>query len=275
MSPQFSENTVYTNKGFSSYNGLLLTLHKNMTHGLTFDFNYTFSHSIDNVSIIANQGAAGGYGFVCDVLRPRECRGNSDFDVTQIFNGYVNYELPIGHGRALLSSAPSWVDELIGGWDVSSIFNQHTGYAWGTVSSAFVPSYSNDAPAFFNGASTNDLHAHITQNSSGQVSIFSKGTATASEFSGPVGFNVGPRNNLRGPGYFVMDSGLAKVFAISHDRGINLQVRGDFFNVLNHPNFNTPAAPAANTDITNSNFGVITTQNGTSRVGQVSARIDF
>lgn len=275
MSPQFSQDTVYTNKGFSSYNGLLVTLHKNMTHGLTFDFNYTFSHSIDNVSIIANQGASAGYGFVCDVLRPRECRGNSDFDVTQIFNGYFDYQLPIGHGRALLGSAPGWVDELIGGWNLSSIFNQHTGYAWGTVSSAFVPSYSNDAPAFFNGASTNDLHAHITQNSSGQVSIFSKGSATASEFSGPVGFEVGPRNNLRGPGYFVMDSGLAKVFAISQDRGINLQIRGDFFNVLNHPNFNTPAAPAANTDITNSNFGVISTQNGSSRVGQVSARIDF
>ncbi len=38
MAAQFSENTVYTNKGFSSYNGLLLTLHKNASHGLTFDF---------------------------------------------------------------------------------------------------------------------------------------------------------------------------------------------------------------------------------------------
>ncbi len=73
---------MYTNKGFSSYNGLLVTLQKNLTHGLQFDFNYTWSHSIDNVSLIANQIAFGGYGFICDAVHPRECRGNSDFDIT-------------------------------------------------------------------------------------------------------------------------------------------------------------------------------------------------
>jgi hypothetical protein len=274
MSPQFSQNTVYTNKGFSGYNGLLATLHKNMSHGLTFDFNYTFAHSIDNVSLIANQGASGGYGFVCDALRPRECRGNSDFDVTQIFNGYFDYQLPFGHGRAWASNTPRWLDEFIGGWDASAIFNQHTGFAWGTVAAAFVPSYSNDAPAFFNGNS-NDVRAKITQSSSGQVNIFSKGTATATEFSGPLGFNVGSRNSLRGPGYFDMDAGLAKIFVISADRGINLQFRGDFYNVLNHNSFSTPTQPSSNTDITNSQFGVITTSASTARVGQVSARIDF
>lgn len=274
MSPQFSQNTVYTNKGFSSYNGLLVRLHENMRRGLTFDFNYTFSHSIDNVSLIANQGASAGYGFVCDVLRPRECRGNSDFDVTQIFNGYVDYQLPFGHGRTWGSSTPRWLDEVIGGWDVSSIFNQHTGYAWSTVSNAFVPSYSNDAPAFFNGPNR-DLRAHISQSSSGQVNIFAKGNATASEFSGPVGFNVGSRNNLRGPGYFDMDAGLAKIFEVSRDRGINLQLRGDFYNVLNHPSFSTPTQPSSNTDITNANFGVLTTTASTARVGQVSLRLDF
>ncbi len=277
MSPQFSEDTFYTNKGFSSYNGLLVTLHKNMAHGLAFEGNYTFSHSIDNTSLIANQIAYGGYGFVCDVLRMRECRGNSDFDVTQIFNGWVTYQLPFGHGRAWANSTPRFLDELIGGWDVSAVVNQHSGFAWGTVANAFVPSYSNDAPAFFNGINS-DVRANINKNSAGQVNIFSKGTAVASEFSGPIGFDVGPRNNLRGPGYFMMDSGLAKNFAISQDRGINLQLRGDFFNVLNHPNFATPNQPNSNTDITNAQFGVITATTGpnsSQRIGQVSARIEF
>ncbi len=39
---QFSENTFYGNRGFSSYNAMLLTLAKNFSHGLNFDFNYTF-----------------------------------------------------------------------------------------------------------------------------------------------------------------------------------------------------------------------------------------
>ena len=55
MGAQFSENTVYTNKGFSSYNGLLVSLQKNLTKSLQFDINYTWSHSIDNVSLYANQ----------------------------------------------------------------------------------------------------------------------------------------------------------------------------------------------------------------------------
>ena len=34
MAAQFSENTIYTNKGFSGYNGMLVTVHENLTHGL-------------------------------------------------------------------------------------------------------------------------------------------------------------------------------------------------------------------------------------------------
>ncbi len=274
MSPQFSQDTVYTNKGFSGYNGLLATITKNKTHGLTFQLNYTFSHSIDNVSLIANSGAAGGYGFVCNALLPRQCRGSSDFDTTQIFNGWFTYELPFGHGRQWASSMPRWADELIGGWNVSSILNQHTGYAWSTVSNAFVPSYSNDAQAFFNGPNS-DQYAHVNKNAAGQVNIFAKGNATASEFSGPIGFAIGPRNNMRGPGYFVMDSGLDKVFAISRDHNINLKFRADFFNVLNHASFSTPAPPGSSTDITSSNFGVITTTASTARIGQLALRLEF
>ena len=275
MSPQFSENTVYTNKGFSTYNGLLVTVTKNLTHGLNFQANYTFAHSIDNVSLIANSGASAGYGFVCNGILPRQCRGSSDFDVTQIFNGWFTYQLPFGHGRAWASGVPRWADEIIGGWDVSSIFNQHSGQAWSTVSNAFVPSYSNDAQAFFNG-SGNDVHASVTKNSTGQVNVFAKGNAVASEFSGPIGFSIGPRNNLRGPGYFSMDSGLAKTFGIVPDRGVNLEFRADFYNVLNHASFTTPGpAPGSNTDITNANFGVISTTASTARVGQLGLTLKF
>ncbi len=132
MASQFSENTFYTNKGFSSYNGLLTTLQKNFSHGLQFDVNYTWAHSIDNVSLIANQVALVGYGFVCDVQRPRLCRGNSDFDVTHYVTGDFTYNLPFGRGRAFASHAPIWLNEVIGGWDLSGISQWHTGIAFGT-----------------------------------------------------------------------------------------------------------------------------------------------
>jgi hypothetical protein len=275
MGAQFSENTFYTNKGFSTYNGLLVTLHKNLRKGLQFDVNYTFSHSMDNVSLIANAGAAGGYGFICDVVRPRLCRSNSDFDVTQITSGLFTYQLPFGHGRTFASSAPRWLDEVIGGWDVSSLINQNSGIAYGTVSNAFVAGYANDAPAIFTG-NPNDLRAHINKTTgTNTVSLYTNRTQAQTEFIGPVGFNIGTRNQFRGPGFFNMDSGLAKNFAILPDRGINLKFRADFYNVLNHPSFSTPAQPGANTDITNGNFGVITSTSSSARVGQFALRLEF
>ena len=281
MGSQFSENTFYTNKGFSSYNGLLVTLHKNMSHGLQFDVNYTFSHSIDNVSLIANQGASAGYGFICDVVRPRLCRGNSDFDATQITSADFVYSLPFGQKQMFASSAPRWLDEVIGGWQLSGLINQHSGYAYSLVSNAFVAGYANDAPPILIGNPA-DLRANVHKvPGSNTVSIFSNTAQVAADFIGPVGFNIGSRNIMRGPGYFNMDAGLAKTFAILPDRGLELQFRADFFNVLNHPNFSTPGPPAANTDVTNGQFGQITSTTNLpgatqgSRIGQFSLRLEF
>jgi hypothetical protein len=274
MAAQFSENTVYTNKGFSDYNGLLISLHKNLSRGLQFDVNYTWSHAIDNVSLVANSGAAGGYGFVCDVLRPKLCRGNADFDINQVTTALFTYQLPFGHGRSFGASVPSWMNEIIGGWDVSGLVFDNTGQAFGTVSNAFVAGYANDAPAFFNGKRSDvKARVHINPNS-GSPYLFNSDTA-ATDFSGPVGFAIGRRNDLRGPGYFDLDSGLAKSFAIVPSRNINLKFRADFFNVLNHPSFSTPSQPASNTDITNGLFGVISSTASTARVGQFALRLEF
>jgi hypothetical protein len=127
MGAQYSEFTYYTNKGFSSYSGLLATLHKNAGYGLQFDLNNTWSHSIDNVSAVANAPAIGGYVFICDVVRPRECRGNSDFDVTNYLSGNFIYDLPFGQGRSIAATAPFWLNELIGGWGLSRLPSWHTG----------------------------------------------------------------------------------------------------------------------------------------------------
>ena len=60
------------------------------------------------------------------------------------------------------------------------------------------------------------------------------------------------------------------------DRGVVLDFRADFFNVLNHASFSTPGpAPGSNTDITNANFGVLTTTASTARVGQLGLTLKF
>jgi hypothetical protein len=269
MGSQFSENTYYTNKGFSGYHGMLVTLHKNLSQGLQFDLNYTWSHSIDNVSVIANAPAIGGYGFICDVVRPRECRGNSDFDVAQIISGDFLYNLPFGRGRDFAATAPFWLNEVIGGWDISGLPSFHTGNAFSTVSNAFVAGYANNAPAIFNG-NTVAVSPHAHKNPGGDVNIFTSQQTAQSAFTGPLGFQIGPRNSLRGPKFFNMDLGLGKTFPLIGE-DLKLKFRADAFNAFNHPSFSTPAT----TDITSGNFGQITSTASTARVLQFALRLEF
>ena len=278
MGAQFSENTYYTNLGSSAYHGLLATLHKNAGHGLIFDLNYTWSHSIDNVSIVANTPALGGYGFVCDVVRLRNCRGNSDFDVTHYFNGNFIYDLPFGRGRTFAGSAPRWLDQVISGWSVSGLPSVHSGNAYFMASNAFVAGYANDAPAILVGPRS-DLKIHLNGGKGQELLAFSNPPQALSDFTGPVGFNIGARNNLRGPSYFDLDMGLAKSFPLVGER-VALKFRTDAYNVLNHPDFSTPC-----TDITQVSclFGTISSTSGTginnaystARVLQLALRLEF
>jgi hypothetical protein len=270
MGSQFSENTFYTNKGFSAYHGLLVTLHKNVGSGLQFDLNYTWSHSIDNVSLVANAAAFGGYGFICDVLRPRECRANSDFDTTHYFNGNFIYDLPIGRGKALVGSAPRWLNEVIGGWSISGLPSVHSGIAYFATANAFVAGYANNAPAILTGP-ISDLKIHMNGGKGQPLYAFANPTQANADYTGLVGFNIGARNNLHGPGYFNLDMGLAKAFQIIGDR-VALKFRADAFNVLNHPNFDTPAV-----DITDSSqpFGLVTGTAHAARVLQLALRLEF
>ena len=278
MGAQFSENTFYTNQGFSAYHGLLTTLHKNPGHGLQFDLNYTWSHSIDNVSVIANAPAIGGYGFICDVQRQRECRGNSDFDVTHYFNGNFIYDLPFGRGKSFGGTSPRWLDEFIGGWSVSGLPSVHSGNAYFASSLAFVAGYANDAPGILTG-NVSDLKIHLNGGKGQNLYGFADPTQANKDYTGPVGFNIGARNNLRGPSYFDLDMGLAKGFPLIGDR-VAMKFRADAFNVLNHPNFSNPCG-----DITSVTclFGTISSTQGTgirnafssARVLQVSLRLEF
>ncbi|WP_263358837.1 carboxypeptidase-like regulatory domain-containing protein [Acidicapsa ligni] len=277
MAAQFGENTVYTNKGFSSYHGLLVTLQKNLTHGLQFEVNYTWSHSIDNVSLVANGVAYGGYGFVCDAVHPRECRGNSDFDTAHYITSDLTYSLPFGRGRSFGAHLPWALDEVIGGWDLSAIPSWHSGQAWSALSNAFVAGFANDAPAIFNG-DTNAVRRHIHKDTGGTLTVFADPAAAAAAFSGPVGLAIGSRNSLRGPQFFNVDAGVAKYFKLLPSKDVGLQFRADAFNVFNHPNFDDLdyGTYSAYTNITApSNFGQLTAMNGAPRVLQLSARIRF
>ena len=283
---QFATNSYLTNMGSSNYHGLLLTVDKNISNGFRGEFNYTWSHSIDNTSLSANENSLySGTGYICDILRPRACRGDSDFDVRQEITANFTYDLPFGRRRAFLASAPRWVDETIGGWSFSGLPSYRTGVAVTPYSNAFLASFDNDVPAIFTGDKA-DLRTRVNlDRSSNTVYAFAGGAAGAnkvlSEFRGPIGLEYGQRNLVRGPGAFFFDAGLAKAFQIIHDK-LTLQFRADAFNLFNHPNFGIPALDIV---LNASNFGQITSTNQNpdssavaaddARVAQFSLRLQF
>jgi Carboxypeptidase regulatory-like domain/TonB-dependent Receptor Plug Domain len=85
------------------------------------------------------------------------------------------------------------------------------------------------------------------------------------------------RNTLRGPGLTNVDLTLAKVTAITER--VSLELRVDFFNVLNHPEFAQPTFLDNATNINSPVFGQITTtgtfRGATPRIGQLAARVTF
>jgi hypothetical protein len=276
LDPQFGSQLYFGNKSYSNYNGLLTSLHKKASHGLQFDFNYTYSHSIDNSSTIANNAtgtnATGGYGgFLCDAIRLASCRGNSDFDVTHLISADGLYDLPIGRGRWLGHNAPGWVNQIIGGWQVAALSSWHSGFAFTTVTEAFPVSFNANSPAVFIGNRSDIRNSIHTDPSTGQLQLFADPTAALNAFTGPIGLEGPTRNNLRGPRFSDTDLSLNKHFQIRENYG--LEFRAEAFNAFNHPSFALPFGSVA--DINNpSTFGVIAADAGP-RVMQFSLRFDF
>ena len=84
------------------------------------------------------------------------------------------------------------------------------------------------------------------------ASCATKACFSTSTFANPTDFNAFARNAFRRPGYFNTDMNLQKTFALNERYKFTLGA--NFFNILNHPNFDTPVS-----NNLSSSFGTITT----------------
>lgn len=269
---QTGANGYIGNYASSTYNGLLLTLRKRVSNGLQFDFNYTFSHSIDNVSEITNNYVTytgTGAGLVCDLNDLRSCRASSAFDARHIISVNYVYDLPFGHGRTYMSSAPRGIDYIAGGWTWSGIVAWRTGYPFNVNTGAFPTAFTLDSPAL--ALSPGGLQPGIHTDSGGNLQYFRSVTGALSSLSFPEGGMIGTRNAINGPGYWSIDMGISKSFVMPWSEKQRLVLRGDSFNVFNHPSFNPPASTLSNL----SSFGFVTSTSSTPRVLQVALRYEF
>jgi hypothetical protein len=235
FAPQGSSMPTWMNAGDANYDGGTFSLRRAFSSGLSLDFNYTLSHSIDNAS--AAEGSAGQDGAVIqNIFKPGEFRGSSDFDIRNLVNINVVYELPIGKGKPFWSGAPGWANEMFGGWQISSIMRFSSGLpsvvqgneTWDT-------NYWQNTLAI----ATAPFKTQTQIDSNGIPSLFST-TNAANDFADAYPGNVGTRALIRLAGMVNFDIGVAKSFPLPWE-GHRIQFRAEAYNAFNNVNFIQPS----------------------------------
>jgi hypothetical protein len=243
FAPQGSSMPTWMNAGDADYHAMTVSLRRAFSSGVSFDFNYTLSHSIDNAS--AAEGSSGQDGAVIqNIFNPGEFRGSSDFDIRNQVNIDVVYELPVGKGKPFWSSAPGWANEMFGGWQISSIMRFSSGLpsviqgnqTWDT--NYWQNTLAIPTAAFKTGTQIDN---------NGTPSLFGN-TSAVGDFADAYPGNVGSRALVRLAGMKNFDIAVAKSFPLPWE-GHRIQFRAEAYNAFNNVNFIQPSLALSNPGI--------------------------
>lgn len=230
----------------ASYDGLIMTV-QHRTGNLVFMSNYTYSHCID---IEDSQGDTEGV----TVQNPNDIladKGNCGFDYRHVFNMSLvassHFSLP-----------NRFLSETINNWQIAPLIHAQDGTPFTVVDGIdnSLTDTGNDRPDLT--GSPVYTGKKIAGGSASNGSYIN----AAAFVNSPTGtFGTLGRNTFRGPKFLQFDSALVRTFPVHES--MNLMLRLEAFNVLNHPNFDLP-----DTTMTDSTFGDVT-----STVSNYSARI--
>jgi hypothetical protein len=253
--PQFAEIFWLDSGGDSYYHSLQVSAQRRFERGLSFGLAYTFGKSIDNMSVDPVAAFSGGGLATANSRTPTDIRNwrldraASDFDRTHVLTASGIYELPLAK---LLGTASGWRGQLFDGWSLSGIFTLMTGQPFQVNSGVLSNHNSHISRAEIVGREP-DVRLQEAPGFIGP-SIFTPDDRAQFDFPAPGSNGTQGRNVFRGTGYVNLDLGLLKQFTLTER--IKLQLRAEFFNALNHPNFETPRdATVGNPSITSTQFG--------------------
>ncbi|MBV9484039.1 MAG: carboxypeptidase regulatory-like domain-containing protein [Acidobacteria bacterium] len=242
FNPQFTSLYAWRNAGTSSYHALQVTLRHGMKHGLQWDFNYTYSKSIDigsNAERINNVDAYYQADQIINSWSPAQLRGPSDFDTTHQFNTNWVYEVPVGRGKRFVSSSSGWLNGVVGGWQWSGLARWTSGFPT-TIETftSFPTNWYLPSTAILAGPRP-ETGTFIDQN--GNPDLFKDPAAAQAAFRYSLPGESGQRNELRGAGFFGIDMALNKVWPIHESQA--LKFSWDVYNVTNSVRFDVASLP--------------------------------
>jgi Carboxypeptidase regulatory-like domain len=228
--PNFGQVSWRGNKDVSNYNGLSVSVKRTFSHGFLLSANYMWSHEIDDGS----DGSGDGDSLVAQNVACQVCeRADGIWDVRHVFNANAIYQLPFGRGKAFLNE-PGIARAIFGSWELTSTAVARTGFPVNVT----IDRSSSQVP---DGNST-DQRPNLVPG----VSLTPPGGKTIAEWINPAAFSAplpgtfgdAPRDLARGPGAWQMDFGLGKRIPITER--MQLEFRGEFFNIFNHPQYGLP-----------------------------------
>ena len=257
--PQFAQFTrtgnsrTRTNQNKSEYNALQVKLDRRFQHGLMITNSYTLSRSKDYVN--ENTGIGTPIDFELSW-------GRSNFDRLHNYVLTSIYELPWGPGKRWMSD--STLGKIVGGWQVSGLFNAQSGTPLTiTGSGAQLNTPGNTAFANLNGD-------HKVLGGLGPGLLYFDPAVYSLPAAGTQG-NLTRNSGPEGPGYWNLDMSLFKRFGVGGSRFA--EVRVDAYNVTNSVRWGNPGTGynigAGNT------FGQITGTTGSQRSVRFGGRFVF
>ena len=273
--PQFGQIFFQDSGGDSYYHGLFVAARRRFEQGLDLAFSYTFSKSIDDMSVDPTGASTGGGLSTTNSRTPTDIhnwrldRALSDFNNTHVLLANLLYEFPIGKGKKVASSAPAWANHIIGGWSFTGIFTYQSGEPYSITSGSLTGNGAHVSFAQVRGPLdkghiqfVNGIEGPVMYNAGQRITNPADPNFNCVNVIGtqtyfcipPPGQQGNGRNIVQGPNFWNLDSGLLKDFGLTER--FKLQFRAEAFNVLNHTNWENPRnATSGSPSVRSSIFG--------------------
>jgi hypothetical protein len=251
----------------SFYDGLNINIDKRMSHGLQFQFAYTWAKSIDdNSSTIAGDTFGNGLNSLY-YFAPKSLRGLSDFNVGQNIAVNVLYALPSP------KSLNGFAKAVVGGWQLGTIVKWNSGIPTTVINNGdpaklsnagadpfgipdYIPGCDPVNHNFIGGTTPSYINTSCYRNPtvalSSPTAALCVNNFTGAAVPAPAGRvycsnlvgNAG-RNTLVGPNLLNFDFSATKNNYITKiSETFNIQFRAEMFNIFNRSNFNPPEPSA-------------------------------
>lgn len=259
--PSLGTIPVNDTSGDSIYHGLHVQAERRLNAGLQFTGSYTWSHAIDN----SPPGFDSDYRYGGNMVDPFQWqtkeRANSNLDVRNRFVLSALYELPFGHGKMVGNNWGSVENAILGGWQMNPIVTLASGFPFDvTCQYCYSPSTRPDLAGPL--SQTGNLQEWF--NTASFVKV-----PTNPANGTPIAPGDSPRNPFTGAGTKTVDLSVGKEFPLTER--FRFQLRGEFFNLFNTPQFKPPDG-----NINDGNFGKVTSLRlDSQREIQLSVRVSF